>query len=403
MGITKKEIIPSLSGFQYSYNTIVIAGALIYITPDFQLTQFQEGMVVAVPMIGTCLASFSAILANSMGRKKTLFLSTLFLLFGILFSGFSVGYYSLLLGRFLVGVASGIFIVVAPLYLVEVSSYERRGSILNLNQLGNYLGQLVAYLINYLFSFGSHWRWMFLFGIIFNLIQGIGLFFIPESIPDTKEIQNTSWRKVLEPSFRSRLVLIFLLILFQALCGSTAIGLFAPRVFQQAGFVEGNSFLIPPLIVGVVSLLVSFASFILIDRKGRRSLLVTSYVGMAIPLLAVSFFYFFSSPLLETVSFLSIIIYYAFYAFGVGPVPPLVIGEISPLAVRGHVMFLMGFIGWVTNYILALGFLPLLNGISIGGLFLLFALFCILGAFTILFMPETKQKKLDEIETLFKK
>ncbi len=402
MKLDKNLTVPSLSGFQYGYNTSIIAGAILFLTSAFALSPFQEGLVVGMAMIGICLASFSAILANYIGRKTTLFISVFFFLAGCLLSAFGPHYTALLIGRLFVGIGSGIAIVVAPTYLVEVAPVESRGSALNLNQIGIASGSLLAYAAGYFFSFSGNWKGMFALGLIPAVIQLIGLFFIRESVEKKGELASASWKRLLNPSYLSRFKLVLLLAFFQAISGANAIFFFAPRVFEKVGFVGTQSSLLSTVCIGIVYLGAILLSFWLVDRLGRRILLLTSFAGMGLSLLVVVFFSYLHSPWLDVVSIISILFYIAFFAVGVGPVPPIVIGEISPLQVRAHAMTLMGLIGWVVNYGIAITFLPMMESLTTEGTFLIYAAFCLVSC--LLFykkLPETKQKTLHEIEKLF--
>jgi len=382
-----------LSGFQYGYNTSVIAGALIFVTETFSLSDFQAGTLVAIAMIGLCLASFAGILSNAIGRKPSLILSTICFTVGGLICFLAPNFILLLGGRFLVGLGCGIAIVVAPIYLTEVAPANIRGRILNLNQIGIASGSLIAYLCSYLLE---DWRILFGIAIFPALIQGVGLFFIEESCSHDQRSE-ASWKKLVVPSYRSRFNLVLGLSLFQALTGSAAVFFFAPSVFQSVGFSDSKSSLLATTLVGAIYLLAILFSFWTIDQLGRRFLLFASLLGMALSLFCI---FLFPSPI---ITLIAILFYVAFYSVGMGPIPPLVIGEISPVNVRGHVMSLMGGIGWMTNYFITVSFLPLINTLGTGGTFFIYAVFCIVGfGIFYTFLPETKMKNLDEIDNLFK-
>ena len=403
MKADKNLLIPSLSGFQYGYNTSIIAGALLFVTTAFALSPFQEGMVVGSAMIGICLSSFSAILANYIGRKPTLFISVLFFLAGCVLSALAPSYLLLLLGRVLVGFGSGMAIVVAPTYLVEAAPAETRGRALNLNQIGIASGALLAYLAGYLFSFSSNWRWMFALGIIPAILQFAGLFSIKETVDKKDNLTSSSWKHLIDPSYLSRFKLVLLLSFLQALSGANAIFFFAPRVFESVGFVGVQSSLLSTVFIGVVYLLAILVSFWVVDKLGRRFLLLTSFAGMGVSLLVVAFFGFIQSPYLDAISIVCILSYIAFFAIGVGPIPPIVIGEISPVKVRAHAMTLMGLIGWIVNYFIALTFLPALEFLTTEWTFVIYACFCLFAcALFCKKLPETKQKSREEIEQLFR-
>ncbi|NNM43171.1 MAG: MFS transporter [Chlamydiae bacterium] len=394
MKVDKNLIIPSLSGLQYGYNTAVIAGALLYLTKTFSLTALQEGFLVAMAMVGLCIAAFAGILSNVIGRKPSLLLSSGFFLIGELLCVWAPTFPILLVGRFLVGAGCGIAVVVSPIYLIEMAPAETRGAILNLNQIGIALGSLFAYICNYLFE---DWRMMFGVAILPALIQGAGLFFVPESIDKAKRSE-ASWKRVIDPSYLPRFKVVLALSFFQALCGSAAVFFFAPSVFESVGFADPKSSLLATILIGLVYLCAILVSFWVIDRLGRRFLLFTSLWGMALTLFTI---FLFPTPL---VTLICLLFYIAFYSLGMGPVPPLVIGEISPVQVRGHVMSLMGMIGWSVNYFITLTFLPLVGYLTVGGTFLIYAGFCLIGfGFFYGSIPETKKKSLDEIDRLFKK
>ena len=399
MKLDKKLLIPSLSGLQYGYNTSIIAGALLFVTTEFSLSPFREGILVASAMIGLCIASFAGILSNSIGRKIALLWGAICFIIGALLCALAPSYHFLLLGRFLAGLGSGIAVVVAPIYLTEMAPPESRGKVLNLNQIGIAVGSLIAYSCNYLFS---SWRVMFAIALIPAVVQFVGLFFIKES-QDKERCSVASWKNVLDPFFRRRFKIILGLAFFQALSGSAAVFFFAPRVFENAGFANADSSLLATILIGIVYLCAILFSTWTIDRLGRRPLLLSSLSGMALSLFIISFFFWIHSPWANIITLVCLLTYIAAYSIGMGPVPPMVIGEISTMQVRGHMMSLMGAIGWTTNYFISITFLPLIGSITLGGTLFIYAIFCLIGLiFSYLAIPETKQKTFEEIETLFK-
>jgi SP family galactose:H+ symporter-like MFS transporter len=392
MKLDRKVLLPSLSGLQYGYNTSVIAGASIFVTKTFSLSDFQAGILVSIAMIGLCLASFAGILSNIIGRKPSLILSAICMMVGGLLCFLAPHFISLLVGRFLVGLGCGIAIVVAPIYLTEVAPANVRGRILNLNQIGIAVGALIAYLCSYLFE---DWRMLFGVAVFPALIQGVGLFFIEESCSRAQRSE-ASWKKLVLPSYRSRFNLVLGLSLFQALTGNAAVFFFAPSVFQSVGFSDPKSSLLATTLIGVVGLLAILFSFWAVDHLGRRFLLFLSLLGIALSLFCI---FLFPSPM---VTLIAVLFYVAFYFLGMGPIPPIVIGEISPVNVRGHVMSLMGGMGWMTNYFVTVSFLPLIDTLGTGGTFFIYAVFCIVGfGFLYVFLPETKMKSFEEIDHLF--
>jgi len=404
MKMNKNIAICSLSGLQYGYNTSIIAGALLFLTEAFSLTPFQEGWLVAIVFLGACVACSSGILSNYIGRRKTLALSVLFFLLGSLLSTCAPSYLYLFLGRLCTGIGAGIAITVSPLYLVEMSPKETRGSIVNVNQVAIAIGALLAPLSAYLCVDTQNWRLLFGMSALPALIQGIGLFFIPESkdLADKKTSSETgSWKAFFASNFRSRFYLIFALCAVQSFIGANAISYFAPRVFEQGGFTTNAGALLGTVLLGIVYFVAMFISFKTIDRFGRRQLLFLSLGGMALSLLTVAFTLWLDLPYANTITLLSIMLYTGCYALGMGPIPSLITSEITPQVQRGHALTFLGIAGWLVGYVVSLTFLPLMDVLSLSGLFTLYALFGIGGfAFFYKALPETKQKSLEEIEQL---
>lgn len=404
MKYTKNILIPSFIGLQYGFNSSIIAGALLFVSKSYSLGSFLEGFLVAVTMAGTCLASLSGVLANYWGRKRVLLLGCAFFLFGSLLTSLGVDFSTILLGRLLIGFGSGIAVVVVPIYLVEQASDENRGSVLNFNQVSVAAGSVFAYAASYFLGFSENWRTMFGIGALIAFVHFFGLFLIPETLSGEqkrKKLFGSSWKKVFDPSHRLRLALIFCLSVFQAFTGASAIFFFAPQVFESAGFSGTQNMLLATMCLGFVYLFAVWISFRIVDLVGRRFLLLISLFGMMCSLFTIAIFSLFHLPYLNTVAVLSILVYVAFYSVGVGPIPSLIAGELSPLDVRGHMMTLMGIAIWASNYVIAVVFLQLVDLISLGGVFLSFGFISLIGwGIFYKFLPETKQKSLAEIEEL---
>lgn len=406
MSFFKKTVwIPSLSGFIYGYNSSIIAGALLFLTLSFSLTHFQQGLVVGVGFLGTCLACFSGILSNYFGRKRLLQTSSLLCILGCIMSVFAPHISILLLGRFLVGAACGSAIIVAPIYLVETASKENRGSILNFNQIGNATGTLLAYACGYFFAREGNWRGMFGLGLIPATVQLMGLFFIPDSCSPEERLKKreaASWKHVWDLKYRPRFRLALFLAFCQVLSGSAAVFYFAPRVFENVAAHDPETALLATVSIGVIYLIGICVSFWMVDRLGRRPLLFLSLGGMAMSYLAISLSGFLGVSSLDGITRVSLLFYVGFYAIGMGPLPSLITSEISPFSLRGHLMTLMGTTIWISSYLVAITFLPLVQFLGILVVFALYAFFCLSGL--ILFsklLPETKQKSLEEIDKLF--
>lgn len=388
----KKDLwIVALSGLQYGYNTSIIAGALLFVTQAFSLSPVQQGVVTSITLFGAVVASaFAGTLADRIGRRSSLGLSVLCFVAGCLLSMLAKNPYILLTGRLFVGFGAGFSTIVAPLYLIEVAPPEVRGKATNLNQIGISVGSLLAFGGGYVFGRHGDWRLMFGVGIIPAIVQWVGLFFVQES---RVQRQQFTWKELLAPEYRARLRLGLALMVFQALCGVTALMFFAPQLFQSVG-VDTQAALRAGVALSIGYTLAIFASSWLVDRLGRRRLLLLSLIGIVAGLGMAGF----GGAVVPGVALAC-----AAYALGLGPVPPLVIGEFSPDALRSHAMTVAGLAGWVTNYFIVLTCFPLIAQLGLAPVFAMYAAFCLIGFVLVLRkLPETKQKSLAEIDELFR-
>lgn len=393
---TKTSII-SLSGFQYGYNTSIIAAAILFFSKSFSLSPLQQGFVASAVMMGAALSCFfSAPLSNSIGRKWTTFLGTCLFFLGVALSSFSPSYSLFFLGRFIVGIAAGIAVLIPPIYLIEISPPHKRGSAANANQVGIGIGSLLAYTLGYALSFSENWRLMLVLGLIPAAFQIISLFFIPESPAmkeqkDSAKASSSQLRNILGEPYRPKLLLGLTLCACQSLIGAPAIFYFTPILFESGGFQNPSKALLMTMLIGCVYFVGILISFWTVDNWGRRWLVLASALGMSGTLLFLSLLYFFHLPFLNEAMLAGLLFFIIAYAVGLGPVPPLVVGEITPTPLRAHAMTLTGFVGMATNYLVTLTCPLLLEKLSLGGLFLVYGIFGVLGFLFFLYkLPETK-------------
>lgn len=392
--------IATLGGFQFSYNLAVIAGALLYLSSAFSLSVFQEGMVAAIPLLGAFLgASSTGLLGKRLDRRKIMFLSTLAFFSGSLFSSLAPNYEILLIGRFLIGLGAGFSSIIVPLFLMDSAPAEKRGAIVHANQVMMAIGMLSAYFSGYFFL--DHWRWMFGVGAGLAIVHFIGLFFIPKKLPQ-KYDSPFSFKQLLTPSYAPRVRLALGLIIFQQITGIMAVNFFAPQIFEQAGFHTPSHAILASCLLGAINAVAILISFWLVDRLGRRPLLLTGIAGMTLSLLGLAYSFTGQSAYGSWIALGSLSVYIAAYAIGLGPIPPLFIGEICSPRVRDQVTALCGGFGWVFNYLTVSTFLILLSFLTPPITFGLYAFFGLLAFLLVaLKMPETKGKTIEEIEKDF--
>ncbi len=431
------SFVAAIGGILFGYNTSVISGVLLFISKDFHLSTIQQEVIVSTLLIGALIGALAGgIIADQFGRKKTLFFTLILFFIGVLTLTQSAGFDTILIGRFISGLAIGIVSMAAPLYIAEMSPPENRGALVSLNQLCITVGILVAYIVTYSFAPTADWRGMFGFAFIPIAIQFVGLFFIPETPSwllthnrktEAEEIlhkirvsqphhhlvaankdedapSKRHWKALLAPSVRKPFLIGIGVAVFQSITGINTVIYYAPQIFQLAGYEAAQTALFATILVGAVNVLMTIIALWLIDRIGRRPLLIAGLIGMAASLvvLGISFIGHGQSSGLTAV--VALLIFVAFFAVSLGPVAWLIISEVYPLGIRGRAMGIATFSNWVCNYFVSLTFLTLIQVLGSTGTFWLYAIICFLGLwFVIRLVPETKGKTFEEIQAFWKK
>lgn len=401
---------------------------------DFALTTFQEEVVVAAVLLGAVVgAIFGGKLADRFGRRTVLMQVAVLFTIGAIGTALAPGTVWLAIGRVVVGVAIGVASFTAPLYISEVSPPNVRGRLVSLNQLMITIGIVVSYLADYALAGASAWRWMFALAAIPAIVLFIGLLFLPESprwlmsrslgdqarallerIRESTDVekelteiaaslnqQEGSWRELLGASLRPALIVGIGLAVFQQFTGINTVIYYAPTIFQFAGLHSASAAILATVGVGVVNVLLTIVALRLLDRVGRRPLLLYGLVGMIISL-GVLGFAFLSPALSDVVAWVAVIsvaVYVACFAIGLGPVFWLMIAEIYPLKIRGRAMSVATVANWGSNLMVALTFLSLLHALGRAWTFWLYGIVGVLAwIFVYKMVPETKGRTLEEIE-----
>src|SRR3954469_20585936 len=326
-------VIAAVGGLLFGYDTGVISGALLYIKTDFTAGTFEQQAIVAVLLVGAMVgAAISGYLADKIGRKYTKVISGTVYVIGALGCAFSVNAEMLIGFRFLLGLSVGTASFVSPLYISEMSPPRVRGGLVSFNQLAIVCGILLAYLVNYAFKdLPNEWRWMLGVAAIPGVVLAVGMLTVPrsprwlvmkgredearsvlerlrEGDPDAdideemREIveaneqdRDVQVRDLWEPDFRPLLLVGILLAVAQQFVGVNTVIYYAPTILSDTGM--GNSAaLASTVIVGVTNLVFTIIAVLLLDKVGRRALLITGTIGtmLSLALLGV---YFSSSSL----------------------------------------------------------------------------------------------------------
>ena len=431
-------LVAALSGFLFGFDTVVISGANLPIKQLWSTDPFFHGFfIMSMALWGTVLgALFGAYPSNKLGRKKTLSWIGIFFLISALGSALAMDPYTFSIFRFIGGLAVGVSSIAAPIYISEISTSKNRGSLGALFQLSLVFGMLIAFLSNYLltgFQGVSDWRWMLGIEALPALLYLIMTFFIPdtprwqilfqnnekaafktlrqiydndqqaESVLNrikSADIDFVSNEKLITKTNNKIIFLAFLISFFNQLSGINFILYYAPEILEMAGFATRES-LFNSVLIGVIMIIFTFLGLLLIDRLGRRQLLILGSLGYITSLTGVSTsFYFQSSP--EWIAFY-IFAFIASHAVGQGAVIWVFISEIFPNRIRAKGQSFGAGVHWVFAAIITLlaPSVIAIYQVNPWPIFSFFAAMMVLQlVFSIFIMPETKGKSLEEINLI---
>jgi sugar porter (SP) family MFS transporter len=422
-------LIAALGGFLFGFETAVISGAEKTIQHLWSLSSLWQGFTVASSLIGTVFGSLIAgIPAKKYGRKKVLMvIAVIYLLSAIGCASIST-WILFVMFRFIGGMAVGASSVVGPMYIAEISPANLRGRLAGSFQLNIVAGIFIAYLTNFLFvGVGDNsWRWMLGIMVIPALAFLILLRYIPESprwlilnnrdaeaVPVMEKLgeQNVSatiqairnsvaeHKEVLfQKKYTKPITYAVLLAMFNQLSGINAILYYAPRIFELAGFSKADAYL-QPVYIGAANLFFTLLAMTVIDKFGRKKLLLIGSVGMII-FLGLTANAFAGGNVTGNVLYY-LIGFIAFFAFSQGAVIWVFISEIFPNSVRSQGGSLGSFTHWIMAAIISWTFPIIVEGSSKGG-FYSFVFYSVMMAIQLVFiwrvMPETKGKSLEAIQ-----
>lgn len=435
------SIMAAIGGFLFGYDTGVISDAILFIKEEYAVSSTQESLIVSIVSLGAIAGALLAGPANDrFGRKKVVITSSIFFILSALALAWSPTVSWIIVGRLIVGVAIGVTSATAPVYIAELSPRSMRGALVSLNQLCITIGILIAYLAGYAFASVSGWREMFAIAAIPAAIQLIFMFFFPESprylvthghrekaqkilerfrgspedarlecehiIKVDEEEGRLPGRAVFSKSVRPALIAGVGLTVIQQVTGINTIIYFAPTIFKFAGFATNKTAILASLCVGIVNVVMTFLAIYLLDRWGRKPLLILGLSGMIVSLglLGSGFLFASTNPLVGWIALIAMLAYIACFAFSLGPIGWLINSEIYPLKIRGRAMGIATCANWIANFAVTYSFLFFINNIGKAFTFWMYGLIGILGLYFIIrLIPETKYKSLEEIEEFFRR
>lgn len=429
-----------LGGLNWGYDTAVISVALLFLREDLELTSWGEGWVVTALTIGAVIGALvGGRLSDAFGRKPVLFVTALLFALGPLGMALAPDAISLIFFRFVAGLGAGLAAVIVPVYLAEVSPHKIRGKVTSLYALAVVVGQFLGFLAGWALSFSEAWRWMFGLGVLPALAFAVGVFFLWETPrwlitkgrhveataslgadrpPEEVEQEINEINMVLEAEaasglrgarvFREPWVLRVLFIgiglaAISMLMGINTIIYYTPTTLQSVGFTT-EAAVTANLLVGVTNIIAIWFTLYFVDRWGRKPILIAGGIGTGVSLAVLAVVNLLmpsteGSMVSGLVTLACIIVYIFMFQMSWAAVVTVLLGEIFPLGIRAAAMGLATAAMWGASGVVSFVFPPLLEAIGVGGLFAGFAVICLLGSlFTAIFVPETKQRTLEQIE-----
>jgi len=424
----------ALGGLLFGFDTGVISGAIHFIKIEFNLNAYQEGFAVSNLMIACVIGALLAgPIADWTGRKKVLILCAVLFTVSAILSALPRSFTELVIARFIGGMGVGMASVVSPMYIAEISPAKIRGRLVALNQLAIVVGILLSYFSNWvLVDTGiNNWRYMLVAEILPAITFLVGLFFIPESprwltkeglekealdvlnvvagaanadheLQEVKKSlaeKRTSLKELLHPSLRRVLVVGILFSLFAHITGIDTIIYYGPIIFLESGF-KTDSALLASVMIGITNLIFTFVGMAMVDKAGRKFLLLVGLAGMGISMMLVGFCMQ-SDMISAKWTLLWIMTYIASFAMSIGVVIWVYLSEIYPTRVRGQALSVATMVLWLGNVILTQLFPVMMERFG-GGTFYIFSFICLLAfIFTWTMVKETKGVSLEEIEEMW--
>ena len=430
----------ALGGLLFGYDTGVISGAELFFRKDFALSTFALEVIVSGVLAGAAAGALGGgRLADLFGRRKLLIATSIIFAAGAILCAIATSPQMLVAGRIIVGLGIGLSSSTVPVYISEVAPAEARGWQVSLFQLAITVGILLAYIVDYAFAKIQGWRWMFGLALVPAAIFGVGMIFLPESprwllgrgqresaratlarVRGTNDVdrelteierslgqakESGRLSDLLAPSIRPAMIVGIGLAIFQQITGINTVIYYAPVIIQSAGISSASGAILATAGIGVVNVLMTIVSMRLIDRTGRKPLLLIGIAGMVVTLGLLGMVFHSSSHtgVLTWLAVISMMAYVASFAISLGPIFWLLISEIYPLKIRNSAEGVAATFNWGANLLVTLTFLTLVERLGPTWTFWLYGLSAV-GAwiFSYYFVPETKGRTLEEIEEFWR-
>lgn len=443
----------AIGGLLFGYDTGVMSGALLYISPEFGMSAAEEGRVTAMLLVGAAIgALLGGRVADWWGRRMTLLVNGVIFCAGSIWCALAGSVAELATARTFLGVAVGAVSIVVPMYIAEKVPATVRGRMVSLNTLMIVVGQLLAYLVNSALAPTGNWHLMLGMAAIPGAMLTAGMIFLSDTpvwlarkgrTEQAREVAARAGMSLEELSIvveaeqlddanaaavnaaaakgaktseefqalkkmrwvRVTIVIAMLIGVTQQITGVNAVIYFAPTMMSEVGISTTNA-VYTSIVIGVVSVIACWVGLKIIDVVGRKRLLTWGLTGNIISLLVLALTYSLAdgSFTWAMVSLALMAVFIAFQQAAVSPTTWLLISEIVPVQARGLGMGIAGLALWVANWAVAQFFLPVTEILSGSGTFIAFAMLGIVAlGFVRVFIPETMGRSLEEVGEIMEK
>jgi sugar porter (SP) family MFS transporter len=449
--LTSTALIVALGGFLMGFDVSVISGVVRFVELEFELSPLQLGWVVSSLSLTASVGMLaSGPLSDRLGRRPVLQIAAVLFALSALASAVAPDYVTLVVARMLGGFGVGAALIVAPMYIAEMSPPATRGRFVSFNQLNIVVGISAAFFSNYLIlTLGEsgaawtqtlrlgewNWRWMlgietlpavaYLFalslvpesprwlamrgrdveatkvlGRVAGADAGAVLREVKESVAAEARLGQTSWRALLHPSLRLVMTIGIVVGILQQVSGINAVFFYAPMIFERSG-IGANAAFMQAALVGLVNLVFTVVAMAVIDRFGRRPLLVFGLSGIAACMLLLAWAFGAGDSANPRLILVAIMGFVASFAVSLGPVMWVLFSELFPNRVRGVAISFVGLVNSATAFLVTLVFPWQLQSMGSATTFLLYGLFALAGlVFVLRVIPETKGRSLEELEAV---
>lgn len=430
------SMIAAVGGLLFGFDTGIISGAIDPLVAQFELDSWEKGWAVSSVLVGCIIgASFAGSLSDWRGRKKILIATAFFYALSAVLSSFPRNLTELVVARFIGGLAVGVSSMISPAYIAEIAPARIRGRLVSLQQMAIVVGIALSYVVSWLLvDIGqNNWRWMFVSEAFPALALFIALFFVPESprwltqrghrgralailarvdgaaharaemveIEEALAQEQGSVWELFRPGMRIALVIGVALAILQQITGINTVIYYGPTILKKAGYAAESAGLWAQVLVGTTNVVCTLFALWVIDKFGRKPLLLAGAAGMGLCLVG-AIFVLPSEQTSRDIKLALFIGYIAFFAIGLGPTVWVLMAEIFPTKVRGRAMSIATVSLWVACFAVTQTFPPLIDKYNEKVFWIYVAMCVVMVLFVAIVVPETKGKTLESIERMWR-